>query len=214
MGAAPVMVAVAAPTVPRKTNPVMSTPPKPHLTPAEYLRVERSADRKHEYHDGELFAMGGASRAHALIVTNLVATLAGQLRGRPCSVYSNDLRVKISRTGLYTYPDVLIACGEQRFDDEHQDTLLNPVVIIEVLSPSTESYDRGKKFAHYRTLDSLQEYVLVAQDEPRIEHYARQPDGNWLLREASYLTEEVALPCVGCTLRLADVYAEVPLASA
>ncbi len=191
----------------------MSTQPKPHLTPAEYLKLERSAEQKHEYHDGELFAMGGASRAHALIVTNLVATLVGQVRGHRCSVYSNDLRVKVSRTGLYTYPDVVIACGEQRFDDEHEDTLLNPVVIIEVLSPSTESYDRGKKFAHYRTLASLQEYVLVAQDEPRIEQYVRQPDGNWLLHESGNLADEVVLPSVGCTLTLADVYAEVPLSS-
>ncbi len=184
----------------------MSSQPRPHLSAEEYLAFERAAAGKHEYHDGELFAMAGASRAHAQIVTNLVASLAGQLRGRPCSVYSSDLRVKVSSTGLYTYPDVVIACGEHRFEDEHDDTLLNPVVIIEVLSPSTEGYDRGKKFAHYRTFDSLAEYLLVAQDEPRIEQYVRQPDGNWLLHEAGDLTGRLALAAVGCTLELADVY--------
>lgn len=184
----------------------MSSQPKPLFTAEAYLAFERAADRKHEYHDGQLFAMAGASRAHAQIVTNLVASLAGLLRGRPCSVYSSDLRVKVSPTGLYTYPDVVIACGEHRFEDEHEDTLLNPVVIIEVLSPSTEGYDRGKKFAHYRTLDSLAEYLLVAQDEPRIEQYVRQPDGNWLLHEAGGLTGRIALAAVGCTLESAGVY--------
>ncbi len=194
---------------PKEDTPIMSTQPKPHFTPAQYLAFERTTDRKHEYHDGEMFAMAGASRAHAQIVTNLVATLAAQLRGKDCSVYSSDLRVKVSRTGLYTYPDVVIVCGEQRFDDEHEDTLLNPTAIIEVLSPSTEGYDRGKKFAHYRTLDSLKEYLLIAQDEPCIEQYVRQPDGNWLLHEAGDVTETVALPSVNCTLKPAEVYDKV-----
>src|SRR5262249_39888199 len=127
----------------------MSTPTKSRFTPEEYLALERAAERRSEYYAGEIFAMGGASRKHIVIVANISGQLWSQLKGRPCRVYPNDMRVKVSPTGLYTYPDVAVVCGLDQFDDDHQDTLLNPTVIIEVLSKSTEAYDRGKKFEHY-----------------------------------------------------------------
>ena len=187
----------------------MSTQPIPHYTPEQYLAMEREAETKHEYFDGEIFAMSGASRSHVRLVTNLVVSLNNQLGDRPCSVYAADLRVRVDRTGLYTYPDVIVVCGEERFADDHEDTLLNPTVIFEVLSPSTESYDRGKKFRHYRTLDSLREYVLVSQEEPRIEQYVRQPGDEWLLHDAAGLDAELTLRSVDATLRLADVFNKI-----
>ena len=189
----------------------MSTRPKPLLTPEEYLASERAGDRKHEYYQGEVLAMGGASFEHVGIAANLVASLHRQLQGRPCRVFSSDLRVKVSRTGLYTYPDVGVVCGQPEFDDQYNDTLLNPRVIIEVLSASTEAYDRGKKFAHYRTVESLAEYLLVSQDQPRIEQYVRQADNDWLLHEATELAETLHLPSIECDLKLSDVYANVEL---
>src|SRR5215218_3291887 len=128
----------------------MSSQTRPHYTLQEYLAIERSSQQKNEYLNGEIFAMGGASERHNLIVGNVFASLHAQLRGQPCKVYSSDMRVKIDTTGLYTYPDVVALCGEARFDDEQHDTLINPNIIIEVLSKSTEGYDRGEKFAHYR----------------------------------------------------------------
>ena len=189
----------------------MSTRPKPFLTPEKYLASERAGDRKHEYYQGEVFAMVGASFEHVGITANLVASLHGQLQGRPCRVFLSDLRVKVSRTGLYTYPDVGVVCDEPEFDDDHNDTLLNPRVIIEVLSPSTESYDRGKKFAHYRTVETLTEYLLVSQDQPRIEQFVRQPNHDWLLHEATQLPETIHLPSIDCDLKLSDVYANIDL---
>jgi Uma2 family endonuclease len=184
----------------------MSTQPKPWYTPEEYLALERDSETKHEYFDGEIFAMVGATEPHVWIVSNLVFRLMGQLRDRPCKVYASDMRVKVSATGLYTYPDLAIVCGEREFEDDRRDTLLNPQVIIEVLSPSTEAYDRGKKFGHYRRIESLAEYLLVAQDTPRVERYLRQPDGDWLLHEAARMEDTVSLPTIQCELRLADVY--------
>jgi Uma2 family endonuclease len=140
----------------------MSLQAKQRLTPEEYLARERQVDTKSEFYDGELFAKAGASRSHNLIVGNVTGELRAQLRGRPCEVYPADMRVKVSETGLYAYPDVVVVCGEPRFEDEHLDTLLNPTVIVDVLSPSTEAYDRGEKFAQYRKLASLREYVLIA----------------------------------------------------
>lgn len=143
------------------------------------------------------------------IVSNVNASLHSQLTEKPCQAFATDLRVKVSRTGLYTYPDVGVVCGDPAFDDEHRDTLLNPKILIEVLSPSTEAYDRGKKTAHYRTIESLAEYLLVAQDQPRIEQFIRQSSGDWLLHEASGLDERIRLPSIQCELKLADVYARV-----
>ncbi len=187
----------------------MFSQPKPHVTPEEYLAGERATEGKHEYFRGEVFAMGGASFAHVQIVSNLILSLGGQLRGKPCQPFATDLRVNVSRTGLYAYPDAGVVCDEPQFDDEHHDTLLNPRVIIEVLSPSTEAYDRGEKFAHYRTIGSLAEYLLVAQDKSRVEQYIRQPSGDWLLHVAMEPDEAVRLPSIECELKLAEVYERV-----
>jgi Uma2 family endonuclease len=187
----------------------MSAVPLPKLTPAEYLAMERSAERKSEYFAGEVFAMAGASREHNLVVGNIVRLLGQQLRGRRCEVYPSDMRVKVSATGLYTYPDVVAIYGEPEFEDDELDTLLSPTLVVEVLSQSTEAYDRGAKSAHYRRLESLEEYVLVAQSLCRVEHYLRQPDGAWTLREHGDLQAILSLPAVRCELPLAEVYDKV-----
>lgn len=186
----------------------MGLPITAYLTPEAYLRAERQAEHKHEYCDGEIFAMDGASRLHNLITFNLAGVFYRQLRGKPCEAYVNDMRVRVQKTGLYTYPDVVAVCGEARFDDDQKDTLLNPSVIIEVISESTEAYDRGKKFAHYRELDSLADYLLVAQDEARIECYRRQPQG-WLLREIQGREGVMQIESLACDLILAEVYEKV-----
>lgn len=189
----------------------MTLATKTGFTPEEYLALERAAEFKSEYVNGEIFAMAGATREYNLIAANVLAGLHGQLTARPCEVYGSDMRVQVSDTGLYTYPDVVAVCGGARFEDEHRDTLLNPSVLVEVLSPTTESYDRGEKFAHYRRLASLQDYVLIAQDKVRVEHFARQ-GGQWLLTEASDVDGTIHLAAIGCTLALRDVYAKVDLA--
>lgn len=187
----------------------MSLEAKTLITPEEYLSRERHAEHKSEYVAGEIFALAGASERHNLIVGNVFAGLHAQLRQRPCKVYASDMRVKVQATDLYTYPDVVALCHEARFDDNQQDTLLNPMLIVEVLSESTERYDRGKKFAHYRKLESLQEYVLIAQDTYHIEHYIRQPDNQWLLSESDNVQDTIHLPSIDCHLAVADVYDKV-----
>lgn len=190
----------------------MATAAKQLLTAEQYLAIERAAEFKSEFFAGEMFAMAGASEEHNLVVANVVGELHAQLKGRPYRLYPSDMRVRVSATGLYTYPDVTVVCGERRFDDEKNDTLLNPTLIVEVLSPTTEAYDRGDKFAHYRRLDSLREYLLIAQDRQRVERYARQADGQqWLLTEFSDPEAVVPLPSIGCELALADVYDKVDL---
>lgn len=183
-----------------------------HLTPAEYLALERKATTKSEYFDGQIYAMSGASRAHNLIVANLLSALHTQLSKRDCEVYANDMRVKVDVTGLYTYPDVLVVCDEPRFEDASLDTLLNPNVLVEVLSPSTEAYDRGEKFSHYRHLESLQEYVLVAQNCIRVEHYLRQEE-QWLLTEFDESVDLFRLPSINCELSTRAIYAKVKLST-
>lgn len=187
----------------------MSPQPVSRLTSQEYLVSERDSEQKHEFYRGEMFAMGGASFAHNQITTNIGTLVNTLLRNRDCAVTLNDLRVKITATGLYTYPDVVVTCESPKFEDEESDTLLNPQVIMEVLSKSTESYDRGKKFEHYRQIESLREYVLVAQDRPQIERFSRQEDRHWLLDEASGLDAALHLTTIDVTLKLADVYAKV-----
>jgi Uma2 family endonuclease len=189
----------------------MSLQAKPLLTPEEYLALERNAEHKSEYFAGEVFALAGASERHNLIVGNVFAGLHPQLRNRPCKVYASDMRAKVHATGLYTYPDVVAVCDEARFDDDQKDTLLNPTVILEVLSESTEAYDRGRKFAHYRKLESLAEYVLIAQETHHVEHYLRQPDNQWLLSESDGLQDAIHLPSINCHLALADVYDKVDI---
>ncbi|EDN69910.1 protein of unknown function DUF820 [Beggiatoa sp. PS] len=179
------------------------------LTPAEYLAIERQAKYKSEYFEGEIFAMSGASPEHNQITINIVGELYAQLKKRPCRVFMSDMRVKVSPTGLYTYPDVVAFCDPPCFDDKQKDTLLNPNVIIEVLSDSTEGYDRGKKFQHYRTLDSLQEYLLIAQNKCQIEHYVRQPNNQWLFSETNELEATIDLPSIECSLVLSDIYDKV-----
>jgi Uma2 family endonuclease len=179
------------------------------LTEAEYLRLERAAEFKSEYFDGEMFAMAGGTRAHSLISTNVTGELRAGLKNTPCVTYNADLRIKSELTGLYTYPDVSVVCGEQRFLDNEEDTLLNPTLVVEVLSDSTEAYDRGKKLEYYRRIPSLREYLLVSQREPRVEQFIRQEDGTWSLKEAAGLNDEIRLASIGVTLRLAEVFAKV-----
>lgn len=181
------------------------------LTPADYLALERGAEIRSEYVDGAVVAMTGASRAHNLLVVNLGRELSLQLRAQPCETYTSDMRVWIPAHRVYTYPDVVVACGEPQFEDAAVDTLLNPALIIEVLSDSTERYDRGKKFAYYRTLPSLGEYLLVAQDEYRIDYSRREADGRWVLGDARGRDEILPLVVGGATLALADVYERVAL---
>ena len=178
------------------------------FTPEEYLARERKALTKSEYRNGQVHAMPGASRAHNLITVHISGELYIQLRERSCEVYPSDMRVKVSAAGLYTYPDVIVVCDEPRFEDTHFDTLLNPTVLIEVLSPSTAAYDRGEKFASYQKLDSLCEYVLVSQDSVRIEHYLRQGQ-EWDLTEFHSLVDVCQLPSIGCELSLKAIYAKV-----
>jgi Uma2 family endonuclease len=173
------------------------------------LAIERKAEYKSEFFRGEMFAMAGASREHTLVAGNMLTALNNQLSGRDCEVYGNDMRVKVSPTGLYTYPDVSVVCGKPQFEDASVDTLLNPKVIVEVLSESTEGYDRGKKFEHYRNVSSLAEYVLIAQDTPHVEVHTRQSDGRWLMWETNDLAHVARLQSIDCSLKLSDIYARV-----
>ena len=191
----------------------MSVHHKPLMTPEEYLAIERKADARSEYLAGEIFLMAGANERHDLIVANLVGEFRVQFKSRPCKVYPSDMRVKIPKTGLYTYPDVVVVCTGPEFEDDGNDTLLNPTLIIEVLSDSTEAYDRGKKFEHYRTLTSLSDYLLVAQDKARIEYYVRQSDGKWLFSTYSDLQETVQLGSVESSLPLIEIYDKVEFLS-
>lgn len=174
------------------------------ISPLEYLERERATEHRSEYLQGEVFAMSGASLRHARIARRLQRALEDALDER-CEVQGPDLRVKAEQTGLYTYPDLVVFCGEPQLEDDEFDTLLNPVAIVEVLSPSTESYDRGKKFKHYQTIESLEHYVLVAQDEPSIECFTRAGE-NWLLATASDLKQSLMLPKLRCSIPLAIVY--------
>ncbi len=183
---------------------------RPYLTEEEYLAIERQAEYKSEYYEGEMFALAGASIKHNYIVANLLAGLHSALRGKPCSVFSSDLRVKVQASGLYTYPDVVVVCGELITDDKYRDTVLNPILIIEVLSESTEAYDRGKKFEKYRLIPELREYVLVAQDRPHVEVFTRSDaTARWVLSEATGADAAIELLSIECTLPLADIYSKV-----
>lgn len=191
----------------------MVAQPKVYYTPEEYLALERAAEYKSEYLAGEIFAMSGASEAHNIIAGNIFREIGNQFRGRPCRGYINDMRVRVAPSGLYTYPDVVAVCGPREFADAQRDTLLNPSLLVEVLSPSTEAYDRGKKFAHYQQVASLREYLLVAQDEVRVEHYVRQGE-DWLLSVATDLAATIRLPALDCTLALAAIYENVEFPAA
>lgn len=180
----------------------------PAVSPEEYLERERTAETRSEYIDGRVYAMGGASDPHNVIAGNIFAGLHARFRSRPCRVWQSDMRVRVTETGLYTYPDVAALCGRPEFADGHVDTLLNPAVLVEVLSPTTEAYDRGKKSAHYRRLATLREYVLVAQDRVQVERYTRN-DLGWFLTELDDLGATLELPAVGCALPLREIYDRV-----
>jgi Uma2 family endonuclease len=179
------------------------------LAAAEYLVIERAAPFRSEFYAGEMFAMAGASPAHNRIKDNLIVSLGGALRGTDCCTLSSDQRVRVDATGLYTYPDVLVLCGPGEFAPDDADTLLNPKVIVEILSDSTEKYDRGVKFRHYQRISSCGEYVLIAQDEPLAERFVRQLGGDWLLTSVSGLGAELAFSSVPARVQLADLYVGV-----
>lgn len=178
------------------------------LTAEEYLAQERRSSNKHEFAGGQIRAMAGASRNHSLIEGNLIRELGNRLRGKPCEVYTSNMRVRVWMSGFYTYPDVSVVCGRPEFDDTEMDTLLNPTVLFEILSPSTEAYDRGEKFARYRRLSSLREYVLVAQDRVAVECYRREGDF-WVLETCESLDDTLRLQSLDCELPLREVYDRV-----
>lgn len=191
----------------------MAAQPHAGMTVEEYLAFERASAEKHEYRAGEIVAMVGASYRHNTIVGNVFASLRARLRNSSCRVNFSDLRVQIPGERLYTYPDLTVVCGPPRFSDDRQDTLLNPQVIIEVLSPSTDAYDRGAKFRHYRSIESLREYVLIEQDSQRIEHFVRQANDLWLLSDTIGPDATLHLPTLDCAVPFAEIYEEVVFAA-
>lgn len=184
----------------------MSRQVKTYITPEEYLAIERSAEYKNEYVNGEIFAMTGASRKHNLIAGNIFGELRQQLKGKPCEVYPGEMRVKAPAASSYVYPDVVVVCGDPQFEDSYFDTLLNPTMVVEVLSKSTESYNRLAKSSYYRTIESLVEYLLVAQEEYRVEQYLKQADGRWLLSDVRSLESVIELSSIDSSLALRDLY--------
>ncbi len=183
---------------------------KPRLyTPEEYLEFERSSDIRHEYSNGEIYEMARANKRHNRISVNIIRLLDNQLLERDCNVYGSDMRVKITSTGKYTYPDVVAVCGDETFEDETEDTLLNPMLIVEVLSKSTEAYDRGGKFEYYQTIESFREYVLITQEPFRVEQYVRKEKNVWTYFEFRNAEDVVKLNSIDCGLVLRDIYHKV-----
>jgi Uma2 family endonuclease len=187
----------------------MASIPDYFLSPQEYLTLERKAEFKSEYMDGVVYAMAGASTRHNLIVANLIITLGAQLKGRPCRVYPSDLKVRVPNSKRFFYPDVSVVCGDDEFADAEQDVILNPTLIVEVSSESTAAFDRGKKFLSYQQIGSLQEYLLVSQDEILVEGYARQGNDTWLYTKVTGLDGKLILPSIESELALRDVYDKV-----
>lgn len=193
----------------------MGLPARVHRsTPAEYLAREGAAEFRSEYFDGEIFAMAGGPPRHSLVKANTIRELSLLLKRRPCTAYDSDLRVKVAATGLYTYPDASVICGELQFDDERSDTVVNPCLLVEVLSKSTEAYDRGKKFEHYRRIPTLQEYVLIATDSPTLERFSRNADETWTLTVVSGLDAVIHLSSIQVDLSLAEVFDKVDFTQA
>jgi len=176
------------------------------ITPQEYLIRERQAAIKSEFYQGEIFAMGGGSPKHSLIAANFVREAGNALKDKPCAVFNSDLRVQVQSTGLYTYPDATIVCGELEFDDDQRDTIINPTVLMEVLSDSTEKYDRGKKSSHYRQIASLKELILIALDRPHVERFTRQASGDWLFHEEKELAAGFELRSLGISIAVSELY--------
>jgi Uma2 family endonuclease len=182
------------------------------MTPEQYLEADRAAEFKSEYYDGHMFAMAGGTQVHGIIILNTGAGVLQAARRRGCIVTPTEVRLRVSYTGLYTFPDIMVVCGESRFADDQKDTVLNPILIVEVLSPSTEAHDRGFKFAQYREVESLREYILVAQKEPRVERFQRQPTGQWILTEYKGLEATAHFETIDCGLPLTEIYADVNFA--
>ena len=180
-------------------------------TAEEYLRFEYDAEERHQFYEGEIFAMAGGSPQHSLVIANVIGALGGRLVGKPCRVYDSNLRVRIPRTTLYTYPDASVICGELQFDslDTRKHTVTNPTLLVEVLSPTTEGWDRGGKFQNYRRIDSLKEYVLVNSDTPLVETFIRQATGSWMLGAFEGLDAVAQLPSLGIELSLREIYAGI-----
>lgn len=201
----------------------MATPQsRIYFTEEEYLAIERSSEERHEYIDGRIYAMAGEKDEHGEICVNLTGELRAQMKGKSCRVRAQNTKVrsgpepKPSRNpeGFYSYPDVLVVCGERKFHDKYRDVLLNPNVIFEVMSKSTEVFDRGEKFIRYRTwLPTLTDYLLVAQGKPMIEHYRRQQNGEWLLTTISGIDATLKIESIGCSLKLSEVYDGVSFSS-
>jgi Uma2 family endonuclease len=190
----------------------MSALVKRKFTPEEYLMIERKAQYKSEYLDGEIYAMSGASRKHNRIITNLTTSLDNQLRDRPCNVYSSDMRVRTGRKGLYAYPDVVVTYGEEKFADDERDTLLNPVVLIEVLSNSTELYDRNEKLVRYQQIPSLTAYLMISQKKYEVTCYIKQSNGDeWSYRIVTDMEAVIKLPAIECELSVKEIYAKVEI---
>lgn len=184
------------------------------MSAAEYLALERASETKHQFFDGEVFAMAGGSYVHALVSNNVAAELRSRLKGTPCQTFGSDLRVA-TPGGLYTYPDVTVHCGPPTFVDEQSDTLTNPRLLVEVLSPSTERYDRGRKFEQYRGIRSLTDYLIVSQGHASVDHFfRREPDGAWLLMGHSGLEAQVTVENLGIVLPLSEIYAGVDFSAA
>jgi Uma2 family endonuclease len=181
------------------------------ITEDEYWEMLENSPVKYEYFDGSIYAMAGASYRHNILAANALSLLVSRLRGKPCRAVGSDQHVKIEETGLQTFPDIVVVCPNARFEPRRKDTLLEPTVLIEVLSPGTADYDRTDKFDHYKQIPTLQDYVLIAQDKMRIEHYHRAASGDWILKVVHEPDETIALEAIGCTLSVADVYDGVEL---
>jgi len=186
---------------------------RPNFTAAEYLSMERASSEKHEFAFGEIFAMTGASVTHGRIVTNLVRVLGNELLERPCDVFTSDLRLCVDPKNRYTYPDIIVICGKPQFLDNQFDTLLNPDLIVEVLSDSTRNYDRGEKFQQYRSIPSFREYLVVEQAKIHVERYSKQPDGTWSLWETDLLDGVVQLSSIGVAIQVSDIYRRTDLST-
>ena len=187
----------------------MNPKPLPKMTPEEYLVFERASDKKHEYIAGQIYAMGGAKRNHNIIALSLGKELYQATEDKDCEAYAADMRIFLPSTEDYAYPDLTVVCGEPVFQDDVHDTLINPVLIAEILSDSTEAYDRGAKFSLYRSVKSLKEYILISQSQPRIEKYERQGDGFWMLSEAVGLESEITFNSIGLTILLNNLYKKI-----
>ncbi|MCP9494824.1 MAG: Uma2 family endonuclease [Pyrinomonadaceae bacterium MAG19_C2-C3] len=193
----------------------MSSQPKYRYTLEEYFELERASEVKYEYFNGEVFAMSGASPEHEAVFGNVFTSLRNQLRGRSCSVFSSNLRVKVPAAPPYRYPDLTALCAQPEYEVIGGiRALTNPTLIVEVLSSSTEGYDRGDKFIAYKSIPSLGEYLLIAQHRPHVTHYVKQPDGKWSYEDANEITDTLMLPTLDCTLALSEVYQDVTFAEA